>query len=104
MLYLTFLCYTLNYLELVESIYWIASWKVQDKMEKYIFSFVSPNKVFRDLSAGLSGTFQLCIAFAAKFTFVLSVFSWNIKIQRWRQSKSKQADYHFRPFEVSLHH
>lgn len=94
----------MNYLELVESIYWTASQKVQEKREKYIFSFAFPHRVFRDLSARLFGTFQPCVAFAAKFISVLSVFSWNIKIQRWRQSKSKQADCHFRPSEVSLHH
>lgn len=83
MLYLTFLLHVMNYLELVETIYCTASWEVQDKMEKYLsFVFSSPTQVFGDLSARLSGTFQLCIAFAAKFTFVLSMFSWNIKIQR----------------------
>lgn len=42
---------------------------------------LSSPAAFGDLSAGLSGTFQLCIALAAKITLLLSEFSWNIKLQ-----------------------
>lgn len=52
----------MNYLELVESFSFglTASWKVQDEREEYIFFFFSCPAAFRDLSSGLSGTFQLC--------------------------------------------
>lgn len=47
MLYLAFLLHVMNYLELLESIYWTASWKVQDKRGKennLSFLFSSPTE------------------------------------------------------------
>lgn len=81
----------MNYLELVESFSFgfTASWKVQDEREEYIFFFFS-------LAQLHSGTFpQGCLgpfSSAAKFTFLLGEFSWNIKLQGWRQASSKQCD------------
>lgn len=48
-----------------------------------------------------SGTFpQGCLgpfSSAAKFTFLVSEFSWNIKLQGWRQARSKQCDQQLGP-------